>query len=61
MPLRRIKAKAAQAAELLSRLKRGARSVAACAPVLVVYGQGEAASIYYEAEAVAPGQKPRRT
>jgi hypothetical protein len=60
MPLRTIKAKAAQASELLAALKRKARAVQASGPVLVVYGQGEAASIYYESEAPPGGDKPGR-
>lgn len=59
MPLRTIKAKAAQASELLAALKRKARALQASGPVLVVYGQGEAASIYYESE--APPAKGRRS
>jgi hypothetical protein len=50
MPLRTIKAKAAQAGELLAALKRKARTLRTSGPVLVVYGQGEGASIYYESE-----------
>lgn len=60
MPLRTIKAKAAQASELLATLKRKARALKASGPVLVVYGQGEAASIYYEAEGPPGDQSPRR-
>ncbi len=55
MSLRTIKAKAAQASELLAVLKRKARALQASGPVLVVYGQGEGASIYYESE-VPPGK-----
>ena len=55
MSLRTIKAKAAQASELLAALKRKARALQASGPVLVVYGEGEAASIYYESEA-PPGK-----
>ncbi len=55
MSLRTIKAKAAQAAELLATLKRKAHVLKASGPVLVVYGQGEGASIYFESEA-PPGK-----
>jgi len=55
MSLRTIKAKAAQAADLLAALKRKARALQASGPVLVVYGEGEAASIYYESE-TPPGK-----
>ncbi len=55
MSLRTIKAKAAQASDLLAALKRKARALQASGPVLVVYGEGEAASIYYESEA-PPGK-----
>jgi len=58
MSLRTIKAKAAQASELLAALKRKAHAPQASSPVLVVYGQGEGASIYYESE--APRGKGRR-
>jgi len=51
MSLRTIQAKAAQASELLAALKRKARALQASGPVLVVYGQGDGASIYYESEA----------
>ena len=60
MPLRTIKAKAAQASQLLAALKRKARALKTSGPVLVVYGQGEAASIYYESEAPPGGDKPGR-
>jgi hypothetical protein len=50
MPLRTIKAKAAQAAKLLASLKRRAQSLQTSGPVLVVYGQGEGARIYYESD-----------
>jgi hypothetical protein len=60
MPLRTIKAKAAQASQLLAALKRKARALKASGPVLVVYGQGEAASIYYESESPPGGDKPGR-
>jgi hypothetical protein len=52
MALKTIKARAAQAAELLESLKQKARlrREACCSPVLVVYGQNEAASIYFEDE-----------
>ncbi len=46
MSLRTIKAKAAQASNLLAALKRKARALQASGPVLVDYGEGEAASIY---------------
>lgn len=58
MSLRTIKAKAAQASELLAALKRKA-VLKASGPVLVVYGQGEGASIYFESE--APLGKGRRS
>jgi hypothetical protein len=51
MSLRTIKAKATQASELLAALKRKAQALHASSPVLVVYGQGEGASIYYESDA----------
>lgn len=56
MALKTIKARAAQAAELLESLKRQARvrREACSSPVLVVYGQNEAASIYFEGEDGAP-------
>ena len=52
MALKTIKARAAQAAELLEALKQKARlrREACSSPVLVVYGQNEAASIYFEGE-----------
>ena len=52
MALKTIKARAAQAAELLESLKQKARlrREACSSPVLVVYGQNEAASIYFEDE-----------
>ena len=52
MALKTIKARAARAAELLESLKRIARvrREACSSPVLVVYGQDEAASIYFEGE-----------
>ena len=52
MALKTIKARAAQAAELLESLKQKARlrREACSSPVLVVYGQNEAASIYFEGE-----------
>jgi hypothetical protein len=55
MSLRTIKAKAAQATELLATLKRKAKVLKASGPVLVVYGQGQGASIYFESEA-PPGK-----
>jgi hypothetical protein len=60
MSLRIIKAKAAQASQLLAALKRKARALQASGPVLVVYGQGEGASIYYESEA-PPGKSRSRS
>jgi hypothetical protein len=60
MPLRTVKAKAARASELLAALKRKARALAS-GPVLVVYGRGEAASIYYEAEVSSGQPKPGRS
>jgi hypothetical protein len=56
MALKTIKARAAQAAELLESLKRTARvrKDACSSPVLVVYGQDEAASIYFEGEDGTP-------
>ena len=56
MALKTIKARAAQAAELLESLKRLARlrREACSSPVLVVYGQDEAASIYFEGEDGTP-------
>jgi len=60
MPLRTIKAKAAQASALLATLKRKARALEASGPVLVVYDQREAASIYYESESPPGEPKPRR-
>ena len=56
MALKTIKARAAQAAELLESLKRIARvrREACSSPVLVVYGQNEAASIYFEGEDGTP-------
>ncbi len=59
MPLRTIKAKAAQAAKLLASLKRRARALQASGPVLVVYGQDEGARIYYESE--SPPEKHGRS
>jgi hypothetical protein len=59
MSLRTIKAKAAQATQLLAALKRKARTLQTSGPVLVVYGQGEGASIYYESE--APPDKGNRS
>jgi len=59
MSLRIVKAKAAQASKLLAALKRKARALQTSGPVLVVYGQGEAASIYYESEA-PPGKNGSR-
>ena len=59
MPLRTIKAKAAQAAQLLASLKRRARALQAFGPVLVVYGRDEGARIYYEAE--SPPDKSGRS
>jgi hypothetical protein len=59
MPLRTIKAKAAQASQLLAALKRKAGVLKASGPVLVVFGQGEGASIYFESE--APPGKGRRS
>ena len=55
MALKTIKARAAQAAELLESLKQKARlrREACSSPVLVVYGQNEAASIYFEGEDAA--------
>jgi hypothetical protein len=52
MPLKTIKARAAQATELLEALKRQARirRNACSSPVLVVYGQDEGARIYFEGE-----------
>jgi hypothetical protein len=52
MPLKTIKARAAQATELLEALKRKARihRDACSSPVLVVYGQDEGARIYFEGE-----------
>jgi hypothetical protein len=50
MSLRTIKAKAAQATELLAALKRKAQLLKSSGPYLVVYGQGEGASIYYESD-----------
>jgi hypothetical protein len=65
MALKTIKARAAQAAELLESLKRIARvrREACSSPVLVVYGQNEAASIYFEGEDGTPrnGRNPDRT
>ncbi len=57
MALKTIKARAAQAAELCESLKRQARlRRAACSsPVLVVYGQDEAARIYFEGEDAGGG------
>lgn len=57
MALKTIKARAAQATELLESLKRLARvrREACSSPVLVVYGRNEAASIYFEGEDGAPG------
>jgi hypothetical protein len=60
MPLRTVKAKAAQASALLATLKRKARALA-FGPVLVVYRRGEAASIYYESEASPGHPKPGRS
>ena len=62
MALKTIKARAAQAAELLESLKRIARvrREACSSPVLVVYGQNEAASIYFEGEDGTP-QVTRRS
>lgn len=56
MALKTIKARAAQAAELLETLKQKARvrREACSSPVLVVYGQGEAANIYFEGEDGTP-------
>jgi hypothetical protein len=59
MSLRTIKAKAAQASQLLAALKRKADVLKASGPVLVVYGQGQGASIYYESE--APPDKSGRS
>jgi hypothetical protein len=52
MALKTIKARAAQAAELLESLKKKARlrRESCSSPVLVVYGQDEAARIYFEGE-----------
>ena len=52
MALKTIKARAAQAAELLESLKQKARlrREACSSPVLVVYGQDDAANIYFEDE-----------
>lgn len=52
MALKTIKARAAQAAELLESLMQKARlrRESCSSPVLVVYGQDEAASIYFEGE-----------
>jgi hypothetical protein len=60
MPLKTIKARAAQATELLEALKRRARirPDACSSPVLVVYGQDEGACIYFESEDGSSG--PRR-
>jgi hypothetical protein len=57
MALKTIKARAAQAAELLESLKQQARlRRAACSsPVLVVYGQDEGARIYFEGEDAVAG------
>ena len=56
MALKTIKARAAQAAELLESLKQKARvrRESCSSPVLVVYGQNEAASIYFEGEDGTP-------
>ena len=56
MALKTIKARAAQAAELLETLKQKARvrREACSSPVLVVYGQDEAANIYFEGEDGTP-------
>ena len=56
MALKTIKARAAQAAELLESLKKKARvrREACSSPVLVVYGQNEAANIYFEGEDGTP-------
>jgi len=56
MALKTIKARAAQAAELLESLKQKARvrREACSSPVLVVYGQNEAANIYFEGEDGTP-------
>lgn len=59
MSLRIIKAKAAQASKLLATLKRKASALQTSGPVLVVYGQGEGASIYYESEAPPGKNDPR--
>ena len=60
MALKTIKARAAQAAELLESLKRIARvrREACSSPVLVVYGQNEAASIYFEGEDGDTAERP---
>jgi hypothetical protein len=60
MPLKTIKARAAQATELLEALKRRARirPDACSSPVLVVYGQDEGARIYFEGDDGGAG--PRR-
>ena len=56
MALKTIKARAAQAADLLESLKRIARvrREASSSPVRVVYGQNEAARIYFEGEDGTP-------
>jgi hypothetical protein len=58
MPLKTIKVRTAQAAELLKALKRQARlhRETCSSPVLVVYGRGEAASIYFEGEDTKTGR-----
>ena len=59
MPLKTIKARAAQATELLEALKRKARirRDACSSPVLVVYGQDEGARIYFEGEDGSSGPR----
>jgi hypothetical protein len=59
MPLKTIKARAAQATELLESLKKKARvrRGACTSPVLVVYGEDKGASIYFEGDDAKPRRK----
>jgi hypothetical protein len=59
MPLKTIKARATKAPKLLESLKQKARvrKGACSSPVLVVYGQDQAARIYFEGEDSGPGRR----